>query len=239
MPRFHRATRSGQRHPRSVTVAAAVDSIERERRSLPAYRALLVGLTGIDGSGKGYIARQLTDALESRGHRVATINVDGWLSLPDVRFSKANPAEHFYLHALRLEEMFSTLVRPLRDRRGVRLAADVARETDSEYRQQLYEFVDIDVIVLEGIYLLKRAYQSEYDLSIWIDCSFETALQRAVARAQEGLAPDDTIAAYLKIYFPAQLIHAERDHPRDAASYILPNDLPRLLRSDARVVANT
>ena len=34
---------------------------------------------------------------------------------------------------------------------------------------------DIGVIVLEGIYLLKRAFVRHYDLSIWIECSFETA----------------------------------------------------------------
>jgi len=76
---------------------------------------------------------------------------------------------------------------------------------------------------------LKRSLQRNYDLAIWIECSFETALERAIARAQEGLPPDDTIQAYRKIYFPAQEIHFERDGPRSAASIILRND-PRLTR---------
>jgi uridine kinase len=33
---------------------------------------------------------------------------------------------------------------------------DYAEETATIYRKQLYEFKDIDIILLEGIYLLKR-----------------------------------------------------------------------------------
>lgn len=50
-------------------------------------------------------------------------------------------------------------------------------ETASVYRRHVYEFQAIDVIVLEGIYLLERAFQADYDLSLWIDCTFDTALE--------------------------------------------------------------
>jgi uridine kinase len=49
---------------------------------------------------------------------------------------------------------------------------------------------------------------------VWIDCSFETALERAVARAQEGLSPTQTIAPYRTIYFAAQERHLALDRPR-------------------------
>ena len=86
------------------------------------------------------------------------------------------------------------------------------------------EFQDIDVILLEGIYLLKRAFQVHYDLSVWLDCSFETALTRALSRGQEGLRRADTIKAYRTIYFPAQEIHFHRDDPQRAATLIVNND---------------
>ena len=84
------------------------------------------------------------------------------------------------------------------------------------------------MIVLEGVYLLKRALRAHYDVAGWIDCTFETALERALARGQEGLPADETIAAYRTIYFPAQEIHFARDEPRAAASAVLVND-PRLV----------
>jgi uridine kinase len=156
--------------------------------------------------------------------RVAAINIDGWLNLPDKRFSPSNPAEHFYLHAIRFEEMFAQVVLPLRDRRSLRIEADYVEETAQEYRRHTYAFEDIDIILLEGIYLLKRAWQAYYDLSIWIECSVETALERAIARAQEGLPPEETVCAYRTIYFPAQDVHFQRDRPKSAATVIVNND---------------
>lgn len=201
-----------------------VGRVLEERRSVPAERSVLVAITGIDGCGKGYLTERLVGALRAEGKRAAGIGIDGWLNLPRKRFDASNPAEHFYLHAIRFEEMFAQLILPLRDRRSLRLEADFAEETATEFRRHLYEFEDLDVIALEGIYLLKRAFLVHYDLSVWIECGFETALERAVARAQEGLPPEETIRAYRTIYFPAQEIHFERDDPRSAATMIVNND---------------
>ncbi len=201
-----------------------VDEILDARSSISSQRSVLIAITGIDGCGKGYVTAWIVDALQTKGVRAVAINIDGWLNLPDRRFDASNPAEHFYLHAIRFEEMFAQLILPLRDHRSLRIVADYAEETATEYRQHIYEFEDVDVIALEGIYLLKRAFQAHYDLSIWIECGFDTALERALSRAQEGLTPEETSRAYRTIYFPAQEIHFQRDSPRAGATLIVNND---------------
>jgi uridine kinase len=207
-----------------TSLDAVIETIVDSRRRLPAERAALVALSGIDASGKGYLTAKIADALQTHNLRVANINIDGWLNLPHVRFDHGNPAEHFYLRAIRFEEMFRQLIFPLRDRRAVTIEMDYAEETATEYRKQFYAYVDIDVILLEGIYLLKRSFQAYYDLSFWIDCTFDTALERAIARGQEGLPTQATISAYRTIYFPAQKIHFDRDNPKAAASAIISNE---------------
>ena len=209
---------------RRSTLNQAIENVVGQRALLPVAKALLVAISGIDGSGKGYITGKLAGLLAQRNLNVANINIDGWLNLPDQRFSATQPAQHFYEDAIRFNELFAQLVLPLRDRRSIHLESDYAEETACEYRQHLYHFEDIDVILLEGIYLLKRQFQSTYDLSFWIECSFETALERAIARSQEGLSPEETIAAYQTIFFPAQRIHFERDQPQQAATAIISND---------------
>jgi uridine kinase len=208
----------------ATDVRAVTDRLLKVRASVPRKRAALVAVSGIDGCGKGWLTRKIVDDLQARGVNAANINIDGWLNLPAKRFSDKNPAEHFYLHAIRFDEMFAQLVLPLRDARSIRVETDFAEETATTYRKQLYEFTDIDIIVLEGIYLLKQAFRPYYDLSIWIDCSFARALERALARGQEGLPPTDTIRAYETIYFPAQEIHFQRDNPQQAAEIIVDNN---------------
>jgi uridine kinase len=79
--------------------------------------------------------------------------------------------------------------------------------------------------LLEGIFLFKPTYRHYFDLKVWIDCSFATALQRTIARAQEGLSPAETKRAFETIYFPAQRLHLERDKPREHADVIFDNDI--------------
>lgn len=221
--------------PHATSLLDLSTAIQARVALLGGRRAALIGLSGIDGSGKGYLAAHLDTHLRAAGLRTALLNVDGWLNLPQVRFAKTEPAHNFYTHALRLEALFTQLIVPLRTARGIDLVADFAEETATAYRPHRYRFAAVDVIVLDGIYLFKRAYRSHFDIAVWIDCSFRTALARAVARGQEGLAPDATVEAYETIYFPAQRIHFERDQPRDAADYVLMNDtLPTPLPGPTR-----
>ena len=101
-------------------VSAVVEAALTRRACHPPSMALLVGLSGIDGSGKGYLAGHLVTALIERGLQAAAINVDGWLNLPAVRFDPLRPGENFYENALRLDELFTRLVLPLRAREQCR-----------------------------------------------------------------------------------------------------------------------
>ncbi len=158
--------------------------IVAKRAERSAEQAVLVGVSGIDAGGKGFISEKIAQRLQESGWRVATINADDWLNLPEVCLSQRTPGEHFYS----------------------------------------YEFRKIDIVLLEGIFLFKPAYRGHFDLTAWVDCSFATALKRAVTRCQEGLSPAETIRAFTTIYFPAQRIHFARANPQGADDFIIRND---------------
>jgi uridine kinase len=206
-------------------IEEVVRKILQRRANIPDTRSLLVGVSGIDGCGKGYVAGQLQAHLALHGVIPAILNVDGWLNLPQKRFDQSAPAVNFYENAIRLDQFFNELVLPLRDRRSIHLEADFVEETASDYRKHTYDYTDVSVALIEGIFLFKAQYRKYFDLAVWIDCSFPTALARAIDRAQEGLSPANTIAAYDTIYFPAQRIHLARDKPRENADVILENDI--------------
>lgn len=213
----------------AIDVKQAIVEILAKRKQLPVQRSLLAGISGIDGSGKGFLTVQLISQLQSQGQHAVSINAVGWLNLPRKRFHSERPAQHFYEHAIRFGDMFTQLILPLKEKRTLDVVADLAEETAREYYPHRYHFEEIDIIVLEGIYLFKRAYRDYFDLRFWVECSFETALERALRRSQEGLPPDETMRAYQTIYFPAQHIHFSRDHPRTYADFVINND-PRLPR---------
>jgi len=207
-----------------MDIDEVVNRILDRRAEVPENRSLLVGISGIDGCGKGFIARQIKARIAQRAVASAIINVDGWLNLPEKRFDRIAPGQTFYESAIRFNEFFSDLVIPLRDQRSVYLVADVVEENAKQYRKHIYDFRNVGVILVEGIFLFKQAYRSLFDLAIWVDCSFPTALARALERSQEGLPSAETIAAYETIYFPAQEIHFDKDNPRTAADLIYDNN---------------
>jgi uridine kinase len=207
------------------SIAELVREIIERRANTPETRSLLVGVSGIDGCGKGFLATQLQAHLALRGVIPVILNVDGWLNLPQKRFAQNAPGVNFYENAIRLDQFFSQLVLPLRERRSIHLEADFVEETASDYRKHTYDYQDISVVLVEGIFLFKPQYRKYFDLAIWIECSFPTALARAIDRAQEGLSPANTIAAYDTIYFPAQRIHLAQDKPREHADLIFENDI--------------
>jgi len=229
------------------SINEVVRKILEWRTKIPNTRSLLVGISGIDGCGKGYLASQLQAHLALHGVIPAVLNVDGWLNLPQKRFDQNAPAINFYENAIRLDQFFRHLVLPLRDRRSIHLEADFVEETASDYRKHTYDYKDVSVVLVEGIFLFKPQYREYFDLAIWIDCSFPTALARAIDRAQEGLSPAHTIAAYDTIYFPAQRIHLAQDKPRENADLIFENDLcakkpvlnrPRQIRYPTHLILN-
>src|SRR5512132_1727056 len=101
--------------------------------------AILVGISGIDAGGKGFITEKIANRLREAGWRVATINADDWLNLPEVCMSQHKPAEHFYEHAVRFDEMFDQLIVPLKQNRAASLVADCA-DAKGNRRKRSYEF---------------------------------------------------------------------------------------------------
>ena len=194
------------------------------RLGVPATHAVLVGISGIDGSGKSFVSAKLADTLGVKSLNVAVISADDWLNLPEVCINPGNYAEHLYEHAIRFDEMFERLIVPPKQTREINITSDCADAKATTFRRHRYAFCDIDIVLLEGILLFRRPYRDHFDVHVWVDCSFKCALERAIERGQEGLPPAETIKAFATIYFPAQRIHLARDNPREAADCIFAND---------------
>lgn len=184
----------------------------------------LVGVSGIGGSGKGYVASLLQQELVMSGVKVALIPGDDWLSLPEVKYRDDEPARHYYEHALREREMFDTFVMPLVKAGRVDLSYEAYIERTRSYVAKHIEISNVDVIILEGILLFRPPYADKFDVKIWVECPFDVALERALHRNQENLDIDAVTRKYQRIYHPAQRIHLNEDDPVGRADIVIVND---------------
>lgn len=209
-------------------IPSLVEKILKKRSEVRLDKSVLVAVSSIDGSGKGYITEKIVAETNRKGIRAIAINIDPWLAPPGERFNPENPGEHFYRHAFQFDDIFKTLICPLKENRAINLTRLLTGQLGTPF-VQTYDFQNVDVIVLEGIFLLKRSLRHYYDLTFWIECSFETALQRALQRNQENLPPDSIVRDYHNIYFPAQKFHFAVDSPLQAVDATYVNDSKRCL----------
>ncbi|HEV8507422.1 MAG TPA: hypothetical protein VGQ53_18550 [Chitinophagaceae bacterium] len=183
-----------------------------------------IGVSGIDASGKGFVCRVLENELEKQNLKVANINIDPWQNPITVRLQKEEPARNFYNTVFRWDDFFSQLISPLKKNGSIHLETKLIRTDSDEYYPFTYDLNKIDILLIEGIFLFKKELRDYYDLKIWTNCSFETALQRAIARNSENLDKEQLIHDYQLYYYPAQRYHFEKDNPFEAADIIYQND---------------
>jgi len=214
----------GHAMPPLLTLPAAAGLIRARRAEFDPAAALLVGVSGIDAAGKGRVSAELAAQLRAAGLGVAVCGLAGWLNLPGIRYNRRDPGGHYYAHAYRLDPFVRDLLLPLRARRQVDLAMHHADEASEEFRLERIVHQEVDVILAEGPFLFRRDLREIYDLAFWVECSFETALERAVARGQDGPMAGATRMAYQRINFPAQRVHFARDLPGSTADGWILND---------------
>jgi uridine kinase len=161
-------------------IDALVDKIVRELKQHHKQRLFTAAISGIDASGKGYITKLIQEGLEARGYNIANINVDPWQNPLPVRLQKENAAENFYNNVFRWADFFRQLIIPIQRDKSIYLEAKLIRTDADEYYPFVYHYDNLDVLLIEGIFLFNEKYLHYYDFKIWIDCSFETGIKRAI-----------------------------------------------------------
>lgn len=205
-------------------ISELADNIIEKLKIHSSTNTFTVGISGIDASGKGYITGFLQKELEKRNYKVANINVDPWQNPIPIRLQEEDPAENFYKNVFRWDNFFKQLIVPLRTNRHIYLQTSLIRTDGDFYYSFIYDFNDIDILLIEGIFLFKQELLNYYDWKIWIDCSFETGIYRAIERNSEKLSREQLIHDYNTYYYPAQIYHFQRDDPKDVSNIIYCND---------------
>jgi uridine kinase len=195
-----------------------------------------VAISGIDASGKGHVAERLESELTAKGLRVANLNVDPWQNPIPIRLRDENAAENFYQNVFRWDDVFEQLIIPLRRTGNVHVATQLIFSHADEYFDFTFDFQNIDILLIDAIFLFQQRFLKHYDLKLWIDCSFETGLKRAINRNVERLSNEKLTEDYQTYYYPAQRYHFQKDNPRQLSHLIYCND--KLLGTVGHVTVN-
>jgi uridine kinase len=179
-----------------------------------------IAISGSDGAGKTRLADELAPLVTTAGRPAIRASIDGFHNPKAVRHAKGRTSpEGFYRDSFNLDLFREALLDPL------------APGGDRHYRSAAYDHridgaVDAPVqvapanavLIVDGIFLLRRELAELWDLTIFLDVPFEQTFSRMALR--DGSPPDED-ATENQRYRQGQRLHFVQDQPQERADILI------------------
>jgi uridine kinase len=192
---------------------------------------LRVALDGIDAAGKSSMADELATALVEYGRPVVRASVDGFHNPSQVRYRRGEfSPQGYYYDSFNYPALVLNLLDPLRPGGSRRYRTAVFDyQTDTPIQQAVRVAAEETILLCDGIFLLRPELIHYWEVSIFLEVTFENALIRALARNQEEqYTPEALVERYRQRYQPGQQLYLDLCRPGEKADIIVDNnDLDR------------
>jgi len=181
----------------------------------------VIGINGIDGSGKTTFAEDLSRCLLTKGHSTQLVHVDDFHNERAIRYIGGDEASNFYRRSFNFERLENLILKPIVETGHLDtelLLLDLASDQYSLKRQ--YRVYPSTIVIVEGVFLFKRGLRHYFDLAIFLQSSFETAIKR-VRRRDKHIPLNAIEERYKKKYHAGQQLYFALEHPYDQADIII------------------
>lgn len=186
---------------------------------------MIVGVTGMDASGKSMMATLLAEELLRSGHSVQIIRVDDF-HRPRAERRRDDVPEliQFYEHTFDFERVVNELLLPIRNNGHVNaslLCLDLLEDTWSVERHYLID--NATIVLLEGVFLFRPEIAQFLDLVIYLHVNESTVIDRASSR-DVLIHGEEFMRKYHSKYLPAQRAYLEEFPAEINADIIVDNN---------------
>ncbi len=199
---------------------------------------ILVGIDGVDASGKTTLADNLADRLEESGRQIIRASIDGFHNPRAIRYRTGRNSPYGYYHdSFNHQLIIDKLLKPL-------------RSGDLKYKTAVFDYrIDTEVnvpgkkadrdaiLIMDGIFIFRPELLNYWDIKIFLDVGFDVTVQRAIKRAKDKESFDseqEIIDTYNCRYVPGQKLYFQEANPKDKADIVIDNadyDNPVIIRT--------
>lgn len=185
-----------------------------------------VAIDGVDGAGKTTLADELVPLINVAGRSVIRASIDGFHKPKAQRYRRGpDSPEGYFLDSFEYEDLKTMLLDPLGPGGGDRYRTAVFDfRTDEPVKAPLRTAKPAEILLFDGVFLMRPELEGSWDLTIWVDAPFEVAVERAINRdAPHGAEATEIRGRYDRRYVPGQRIYFERCQPAERADVFLSN----------------
>lgn len=198
---------------------------------------VLVAVDGLTGAGKTSFGHELGAAVRRLGRPTLRAGLDDfkhpWRHAREHSYDRTS-GEGYYRNAQDQGAVRRLLLDPMAPSgsgRVVLCAHDPL--TGVDHRGTVVRAPTDAVLIVDGVFALRPAYDACWDLRIWLDVDVELSARRMLVRDQEREGAVEAARLHRERYHPGELIYLAEVNPRERADVVVDNtDLarPRLVR---------
>ena len=188
----------------------------------------MIGIDGVDASGKITFAAKLSEELQKRKHGVIEASMDGFHNPREVRYrlGKDSP-EGYYRDSFNIESLKKHLLEPRG--KGLQFKTSVFdyRKDSATYEPE-QNAPPGSILVFEGVFSFRPELVDFWNYRIYLDISPEESLRRGVER--DPCKKTEIELKYRARYLPGQALFKEEASPYENAHIIVDYNDPKKLR---------
>lgn len=185
-----------------------------------------VGIDGVDGAGKTMFGDELGGTLQTLGAKVIRASVDGFHYPRAVRYRRGRYSpEGFYRDSYDYAWLKQVLLDPLSPGGSGQYVPAVFDHPGESPVSRSEGQADVgDILVFDGIFMHRPEIREYWDLSVFLDVSFERSIER-LGRRDGG--PTDLHSPLNRRYIEEQELYLQECMPADRATVVVDNNEPK------------
>lgn len=188
------------------------------------YKAFIIGITGIDTSGKTIFAEALSEFITSKDYSSKLIQLDDFHNPREIRYAGENQADNYYHKSFDIATIVQKLLVPIRENGRLSTKLTLLNLHTNKYEVEKEYLVDKDtIVVFEGVFLFRKELSPYLDYRIFLEIPYEESKSRAVTR-DVPVYGEEILDRYDGKYLPAQRKYLDEYPPNKTADLIINNE---------------
>ncbi len=186
-------------------------------------RPFVVGISGIDASGKTDFAKSFEHFLTSRNYKMQMILLDDFHNPKKIRYSGKDEIDSYYNKSFNLALIINRLLNPISRGKDFSIKLKLLDLYTDRFEAERKYFIDRDtVVIFEGVFLFRKELSSYIDYKVFLEIPLKESMHRARNRDTK-IFGKEILKKYKSKYMPAQKMYFNQYPPYKVADMVIDN----------------
>ena len=196
---------------------------------------ILVAIDGIDASGKTTFSNELSKLITERP--VVNLTMDSFHNSKEIRLHKGEFSPvGYYLDSFDYNFIIDNVLEPIVSGINEITPKKFDYKNNQEIDQTKIIIPSNAIVIFEGIFILRKELMKFWDISIFLEITWEEMILRAIKRDLEYFESEEILRdKYRRRYMPGQKIYLSQEKPDIKSNVLIDfNDCnnPEIIRFD-------